>query len=573
VTSDSDAMPESTSPAQGDLREGAVGAVAAGASITARIAADVLRDGGNAADAAVAGALASWISEAIFTNAGSGALILVREPKGPVRALDAFATMPGLQPPPGDQPLDFRLKQLRYGETDLEFRIGRGSVAVPGFPAGLATLHRRYGSRPLPELVAPAVRLAREGVVWSERHRELAGVLSPIMTDTPENAALVGLDHADGRPSPPRLTTMPELGDMIEQLGKHGLDSFYQGPIADAIVADQAAHGGLVTHRDLSAYRVLETSTLRLRLAGWDLWLPGTPSLGGTMVAAMLALWATLAQREPPPTPGTTATDAALAHRWAVVIDAVNANRAAIESAATDGAALTQIIRPLVPLVSQAMHTLAPPNSGEDPRLPGGTTHLSIVDDAGMAVSMSSSAGESAGYLVPGLGTMLNNMLGEGDLHHGGFHRAPPGTRLPTMMAPMLLTQGNPRHPRSILAMGSGGSMRIRTALSQVSWWVTSEGADLAEAIERPRRHFEELKLHLEAARDDRGELAAAERLRAWGYDVVCWPERSGFFGGVHAARIDRTRGHGRPSGHGDSRRDGDAALVGAANDTGVEQR
>lgn len=558
---------------------GDLGAVAAGSTRTASVASDVLRAGGNAADAAVAGALTSLVSEALFTNAGSGALILIRESSGRVQALDAFAAMPGLDAPRKGHVLDFRAAMLRYGETDLSFYIGRGSVAVPGFLAGLAALHERFGSLPLARLVQPAVHAARDGVRWTRTHRELAGFLSPILVDTPENAALFGLTSGDGSPAPARLTQMPLLADMLEQIGASGLQRFYDGPVADAIVTDQAARGGLISHRDLKAYRVLETPTLRLRLAGWDLWLPGAPSLGGTMVAAMLALWALLAEDEPLPTHDSLSAptsrgdrsghdglgvDATIAHRWAIVIDAVNSARETVERAAMKGASLERIVRPLLPDALDALRHPRPPHKGQDPHLPGGTTHLSVIDAAGMAVSMSSSAGESAGYLVPGLGTMMNNMLGEGDLHHGGFHSAAPGTRLPTMMAPMILTRGNAGYPRSILALGSGGSMRIRTALSQVTWGIAGEGRSLADAIELPRRHYEERQIHLEAARGANGERPEADRLRSIGYDVVAWPDLSSFFGGVHAARIDRPRSGApmRANAHGDTRRDGGAMVV-----------
>ena len=117
----------------------------------------------------------------------------------------------------------------------------------------------------------------------------------------------------------------------------------------------------------------------------------------------------------------------------------------------------------------------------------GGTTHVSVCDAEGNVASMTTSNGEGSGYLVPGTGIMLNNMLGEDDLHPEGFHASPPGQRVASMMCPSLVLDD-----RGIaLAIGSGGSKRIRSTLLQVVSAVFDFGMSLQDAIDAPRVHWD----------------------------------------------------------------------------------
>ncbi len=155
------------------------------------------------------------------------------------------------------------------------------------------------------------------------------------------------------------------------------------------------------------------------------------------------------------------------------------------------------------------------------------------------------SNGEGSGYVVPGTGMMLNNMLGEDDLHPHGFHAAPPGQRVPSMMAPSILLAGD--EPR--LVLGSGGSKRIRTAILQVLSNVVDFDLDVRAAVEAPRIHWDGELLQVEPGFDP----AAVEALQhRW--TVNAWDQPNLYFGGVHAVRGDE--------GHGDARRGGHALLV-----------
>ncbi len=176
----------------------------------------------------------------------------------------------------------------------------------------------------------------------------------------------------------------------------------------------------------------------------------------------------------------------------------------------------------------------------------GGTTHISVCDPEGNAASMSLSNGEGSGYLAPGTGIMLNNMLGEDDLHPEGFHASPPGQRVASMMAPSLVLENG----EARLILGSGGSKRIRSAIFQVITHVVDHGMAARDAVEAPRLHWDGEQLQLEPGF---GDDAVEALRRSW--RVNAWPERNLYFGGVNA--VDPAA-----AGAGDSRRCGHGSVV-----------
>ncbi|MCH7958288.1 MAG: gamma-glutamyltransferase, partial [Proteobacteria bacterium] len=181
-----------------------------------------------------------------------------------------------------------------------------------------------------------------------------------------------------------------------------------------------------------------------------------------------------------------------------------------------------------------------------------GTTHISVIDAAGNTASLSVSNGEGSGYLVPGTGIMLNNLLGEDDINPHGFHRWPVDQRMCSMMAPTVLVQAD----GATVALGSGGSNRIRTAILQVLLNLLEFGMSIEDAVARPRIHFENDLLSIEDGFDP-DPLAAVSKTFP---NTEVWEEKNLFFGGVHAVRFDA--GGGRFDGAGDLRRGGVALTV-----------
>jgi gamma-glutamyltranspeptidase/glutathione hydrolase len=178
----------------------------------------------------------------------------------------------------------------------------------------------------------------------------------------------------------------------------------------------------------------------------------------------------------------------------------------------------------------------------------GSTTHISVLDRDGWACSVTCSNGSASGVVVPGTGVHLNNMLGEADLNPLGFHRHPPGRRMPSMMSPtVVLRDGHPE-----LAVGSAGSNRIRSAVLQTIVRSIDDGLRAADAVQAPRVHWEDEVVYTEPGID----LAP---LQAEGRTVSPFRERNLFFGGAQAAARDARGGF---SGGGDPRRGGAAIVV-----------
>jgi len=444
----------------------------------------MLRAGGNAFDAAVAAGFTAAVVEPALTSLGGGGFLLARPPDGPVRLLDFFVDTPGRDAPSAGREPHFVPVTVVFPGHEQVFNTGRGSAAVPGMVAGLLHAHRLLGRLPLREVTAPAVHAARGGARLAEPQARFLGLLTPIVTLEPGVRALYA---PEGRPlaAGTRLAN-PDLAAFLESL-PDAAEDLYRGALARRIETDMREGAGLVGAADLAAYRVREREPLAARYRGRMLLTNPPPSFGGSLVGLSLEL---LERARPPVAPD--APERALAQL--AVMQEVERRRDRVVS----GLAFAR-----------------------------GTTHVSVCDAEGGAASLTSSNGEGSGYLIPGTGIHLNNMLGEDDLHPEGFHAAPPGRRVASMMAPsLLLEQGRPR-----LVLGSGGSKRIRTALFQTAALAVDTDLPVDELVRHPRLHWDGEQLHLEPGLPEavREALAARARLNPW-------PCRDMYFGGVHAA-------------------------------------
>ncbi len=501
------------------------GVIAAGDPQTVAAGIEMFRSGGNAVDAAVAAAFASVVTEAVLVNIGGGGLAVVVDSHAREKMVyDFLPTMPSGKPGPG---MDFHEIWVDFGQEKQPFYIGRASVAVPGFVAGLCTLLEEKGRLSLSEVLQPAIRYARDGVVLSESLAYVLNILLPIFTYTEELARVF---TRDGRPyRPGERLRFPELARTLERLAEEGPSLFYTGKVAQAIVRDQNQHGGLLKPEDLAGYRVERRTPIEVRYREERLLFPPPPSSGGVLVAFTLELLNAFSMH------GLTHNSAehvrllaeAMRHTTLARRDWDRDTRPLGErirwflSSRHVGAYVERLRRALLSRPTE--HAVYPPG-------PRHTTHISAADTEGVVVSMTITAGENAGFLVGDTGVSLNNMLGERDLHPLGFHRLPTGMRLPSMMTPTVaLKEGRP-----YLATGSGGSTRIRSAILQVLSNVVDFALPLEDAVNAPRVHFENNVLQLEGGipRD------TIEQLRAWGYNVNPWPHRHMFFGGAHTILI-----------------------------------
>ena len=325
------------------------GALAAGHPLTAEAGAEILRAGGNAVDACIAAAGVSWICESPLTGPGGGGFLLVyTATEARTQLLDFFVAVPERTA----SPADLLGVVVDFGDSQQTFYTGPMSVAVPGTVLGLWEAHARWGTVPWAELLAPAARLAGDGVVLNEPQAYLHRILDSLMRYSPEGDALYGPGRAL---EAGERFAMPELVPTLERLAVEGPDYLYRGELAERI----AAHLPL-TLADLARYEVIEREPLAVAYRGDELRTNPPPSSGGRPLAAGLDA---LGESEPSPLAIVRAFEAKDAMRRA---DAV-----------------------------------------------GGTTHISVVDGNGDAASLSCSLGSSGGIVVPGTGLQLNNMLGE----------------------------------------------------------------------------------------------------------------------------------------------------------------
>jgi gamma-glutamyltranspeptidase/glutathione hydrolase len=491
-----------------------LGVIAAGHEVTAEVGADVLRGGGNAVDAAIAAMLASFAAEPLLTGPGAGGYMLVVSPDDAPVLLDFFVEAPGRGADPAAR-AELIPITISFGDAVQVFNIGAASVGSYGTPAGICEASARFGRIPLTDLVRPAARLARDGVVVTAQQAYLFEILTDIVLSTPESTAMFA---PDGRlPGTGDTLRQPELADALERLAADGPEPFYRGDIAHAIVEWVADRGGTLTAEDLGAFRVIDRHPVEVRYRGRRVLTNPPPSAGGILIARALA-WLDSDDRSPD------------IERLVEVMERMQAERTPEFLAGLDDPEF----------VAQFLE------SSEGPL--GSTTHIAVLDRDGWACSVTCSNGSCSGVVVPGTGIHLNNMLGEQDLNPLGFHRHHPGRRLPSMMAPTIVLRGG----MAELVLGSAGSNRIRSAILQTILRVVDEGLRAGPAVEAPRVHFDDGVVYAEPGVD----TTALERAAR---PIARFRGRNLFFGGVQA--VERDDG-GSFWGGGDPRRGGAAITV-----------
>ena len=455
----------------------------------------MLREGGNAVDAAVGAMLTSFAAEPLLTGLGAGGYMMVAGGGEEPAVLDFFVQAPtdrrsGVE---AESAADLHAIDVSFGDAAQVFNIGPASCGVYGAPAGVCAAVRRWGTVPLEHLVAPAARLAGEGVVLNAEQAYVAEILGDLLTSTPECAALWAPEGRVLREG--ELLRNPELGDALLRLAGEGEEPFYRGDVAAAVCGWVWDRGGALGAEDLADYRAIVREPVRIGYRDREVLTNPPPSAGGTLLAYALGL---LNRGPSPPT-------------LRGVVDAMAAAQSErtpefLEGLGDEG------------FLERFLAT----------RL-GSTTHISVLDGEGRACSCTCTNGEGSGVVVPGTGIHLNNVMGEEDLNPFGFHRHPRGRRMPSMMAPSIVMRGGSVE----LVLGSAGSNRIRSALLQTIVAVVDHDMEAGEAVDAPRVHFENGVLYAEPGIDLRELL-----------DDYGPPAQFGalnlFFGGVQAVqRLD----------------------------------
>ncbi len=351
------------------------GMVAAGHPLTAEAGARVLREGGNAVDAAIAAMLVSWVAEPLLTGPGAGGYMLVAGSGETETLLDFFVAAPGFGA--GREPCELEAVEVSFGDATQVFNVGAASVGTYGNPAGIEAAARRWGTAPLADLAAPAAAHARAGVPVNAQQAYIYSILERIVR---ERLLRQGEPFQDA-----------ELADTIERLGADGAAPFYTGDIAAAVVAELEPRGGVLTADDLARYEPVARDPVRVSYRGREILTNPPPNAGGTLLAMAMELL-----EESVGVPDAVA----LAHVMEVV----------------QGQRTPEFVSKL-----------------------GSTTHISVLDGDGRACSVTCTNGEGSGIWIPGTGIHVNNIMGEEDLNPLGFHAFPPGRRMPSMMAPTVV--------------------------------------------------------------------------------------------------------------------------------------
>ncbi|WP_047128729.1 gamma-glutamyltransferase [Xanthomonas arboricola] len=473
------------------------------------VGARILREGGNAIDAAIAVGLAEAVTLPRAGNlGGGGALVIYVAKDRRTTAFDYYGSAPAAT--------TAKLLLGRDGKPERGASISWKGVAVPGTVAAFYAAHQKYGRLPWASLVQPAIELAEQGVRLSDDEAMILDWAKPTLWRTPETRAQFfkpdGSSYVAGE-----LLRQPDLAWSLREIARDGADAFYRGEIAKRIVAASRKHGGILSAKDLTNYRVRELEPVRSTYRGVELALAPSPS-SGTTLAQLLNLI------EPFPLQPADAGSAKAYHLIAEATRLAGADRSAFSGGppqhntpnerlldkkyAYQRAAL---ISPERTLPAEAI------KAGELLQQSPDTTHYSVVDAEGNAVSNTYTLSNNFGAAViaPGTGILLNNSLG--NFAWGGPKNSPnapaPGKRLATTITPFIaFKDGKPW-----IVAGTPGGGSIISALAQFIVNVVDFKLNIAEATARPR---------INAARDGTisYELALSpdtlDRLEALGHRV-----------------------------------------------------
>jgi gamma-glutamyltranspeptidase/glutathione hydrolase len=467
----------------------------------------ILAEGGNAVDAAVATAFALAVTHPSAGNLGGGGFLLLR-----ATGADAVTTA-----------LDFRetapaaLTRQGFDRMQLGGAKGGAAAGVPGSVAGLLLAHERFGKLSRADVLAPAVALATNGFVLGRRQAELLAASYDALKTDKTLAKRFGSDHgARGQGS---RIVQPELAAALRRIQADGAAGFYRGPTADALTK---APGSLISHADLEGYRAIERTPLRSTYRGLAIETMPPPSAGGVAVTEMLGLLEAMRAHE-----------AHGAEELHLFLEASRRAQAERRFGVSDPDGLdpeaqkSQLERFLSPLALLERAPIerdhATPSAKLAPLFPGAveeseqTTHLSVIDESGMVVSLTTTLSASFGakLTAPGTGIVLNNSVAS--FSRTGPNQPAPGRRTTSSMAPTLVLDGS----RVVLVLGTPGGDTIPSTIVQVLRQVVDHGLPLDQAVAAPRIHqaFLPDRARFESKRPLEPALVTA--LKALGHDLT----------------------------------------------------
>jgi gamma-glutamyltranspeptidase/glutathione hydrolase len=486
--------------------------------------ASVLARGGNAVDAAVATSFALAVTHPSAGNIGGGGFMIVRAPGGDVTSFDYRERAP--------------LKSTRTMYLGDDGKIDRSLTAagylapgVPGTVRGLELAHRKFGKLSWKDVVMPAVQLADGFTLSAALARGLNREVEGAMARFPASVAAYGKPGGGEWAEGDRIV-LADLAGTLRAIADGGADAFYKGPIADLIAADMKANGGLISKEDLAAYRAKERRPVRGSFRGFEIVSMPPPSSGGVALIEMLNI---LEQFD------LKAKGMLTAPSLHLQIEAMR--RAYVDRARHLGDPdFTEV--PIARLTSKAYakslaSSISPDKSSSSVDLgkdivtvtstqePDETTHFSVIDRSGMAVTSTYTleGGYGSHVVVKGAGFILNNEMGDfnkkpGETNTTGDIGTPanliePGKRMLSSMTPTMVV----RDGKVVLLTGSPGGRTIINTVLRVVLAVTEFGMTGREAVDAARLHHQWLPDRATIEANGVSDEVLAQ-LRAMGHDV-----------------------------------------------------
>jgi len=468
----------------------ASGMVVSQNNIASRVGAEVLRDGGNAIDAAVATAFALSVTHPTAGNIGGGGFILLRPAVGDPVIYD-FREMA-----PGKATATMFLKDGKYDSA--RHHDGYLAVGVPGTVAGLHLAWKEQGKLPWKRLVEPAVALARDGFPLSYG---LAASLRSILPEMKQYPASIAQFSKNGTLyEPGEIFRQADLARTLERIAKEGPGGFYEGETALLIEKEMAAHGGLITREDLKAYQPRKRVPVRGSYRGCDVLSMPPPSSGGTALIEMLNILEGYDLR------ASGFGSAAAVHLMAETMRRAYADRArylgdpdfnpAMPISRLTSKDYAEQLRKTITLDRASKSS---PTSFEWPAEGDETTHVSVVDVERNAVALTYTLEDGYGVkaVVPGAGFLLNNEMGDFNAGPGlttpqGLIGTEPnlaaaGKRMLSSMTPTILS----RDGKLFMVTGSPGGRTIINTVLHTIINVVDFGMNVQDAVDAPRFHHQ----------------------------------------------------------------------------------
>lgn len=503
-----------------EFQRAANGMVSSRSDIASEVGKDILEQGGNAIDAAVAVGFALAVAYPSAGNIGGGGFMVLRTAEGQVYTQDSREKAP----------LAASRDMFLDNDGNFDRQLSRNSLqatGVPGSVAGLLNALERFGTMSREQVLAPAIQLAEAGFILNE---DLASQFQSNLDNFRQYPASLALFSKNGAAyQAGELWQQPELAETLKLISAYGRDGFYKGPVADMLVASMQANNGLISHQDLENYEPVWREAIHGSYRDYEIWSMPAPSSGGVLLIQMLNML------EPYNLSESGWASAESVHLMVEAQRRAYADRAehlgdpdfyAVPTAMlTSKAYARQRFADFEPYTASRSDDIG---AGSWPQESTQTTHYSIIDAEGNAVAVTTTLNASYGnkFVVPGAGFLLNNEMDDFSskpntansfgLLGGVANEIQPSKRMLSSMTPTIVTKGD----EVVLVTGSPGGSTIINTVLQVIVNVIDHGMNIEDAVSSPRFHHQWQPDLIRYESGAISEQALAE-LRDWGHQGI----------------------------------------------------